>query len=112
MTSVTLYNFSFCADPLQPPKPVTTTISSTSIFIQWAEINEGPATKTYNVSWRSEQEDGFVDNIKETSVVISNLKSNVKYFFNVSAVNAMGSSENSESTVAITCKRNYYLALQ
>ena len=96
--------FNVDVDPLQPPRPVATTVSSSSIFIEWEEVDEGPETKTYNVSWYSDTEEGFVDNIRDPSVQIDNLTSNTDYLLTVRAVNSIGSSKEPERVLATTCK--------
>ena len=79
-----------------------TSNSSTFIYLEWKEVTEGSANKSFLVcrEWDSEE---ICKNVTETFVEVTNLTSNTRFTFTVSGINDGGKGKESTKS-SLTCK--------
>lgn len=80
------------------------TVSSSSISLEWEEIEEGTLYKTYRVTIDSEWGSSMEDVGTSLAFTAINLVSNTNYGFSVIASNSAGDGTPSETESSITCK--------
>ena len=93
--------------PAQVSAPNPTTLSSTSVMLEWDEITEGSEDICYLVSWDSDTGSGS-DETEDNFISLNNLESNTEYTFSVTAINSAGSGDPSPVSHAVTCKFNAF----
>jgi len=80
--------------PLKANTPTSTSVSSSSITLQWDEVeNEGNLKRNYLVTWDPHSAIGSSDMLvnNTNNVTINNLKESTLYTFQVLSMNERGS---------------------
>ena len=70
--------------------------------LTWNETEEGPAERTYEVSWSSDQNGVFSRNVTSAQITINDLVSNTNYTFTVAEVNGDRAGARSEARSYLT----------
>ena len=84
--------------PAKANTPTLLSSTTTSIKIQWEEINEGSLQRNYFILWAS----GFSGSTQSTSYTAENLQSNTAYTFTITAKNDAGDAQSSNEAIFST----------
>ena len=80
--------------PAQANSPISSSATSSSVTLEWIEVEEGNAHRDYMIKWDPPAEDGSSNKtIDANKAAVGNLNGSTLYQFSVSSMNDGGKSE-------------------